>query len=121
MEDGLLKTNKMTYFISISLFIFVFAFIFAKEILAVAICGWYIKDKNWVSIIVKEKNKNKTHLTEDNSVLLIGNLPFISSSISGILSKYYIYNTGRVWRWSKTHKIIEKTFNEMIKQPIEKL
>lgn len=111
----------MTYFISISLFIFVLVLIFAREIIAIAICGWYVKDKQWIGAIVKEKNKNKTHLTEDGSILFIGDLPFISNSILGILSKYYIYNVGRVWKWSKTHKIIEKTFNEMTKQPIEKL
>ncbi len=111
----------MEYIIFTLLGIFVLALIFSKEILLVAAHGWYIKDKEWLSKLVKEKNKNLPSYTYvEGQAISIGSF-IIMRTTPSMFSRYNIMDFGRVWKWSKTHKLIEKTFKEMTPTPMEKL
>jgi len=111
----------MEYIIYISLGFFIITLIFGKEILLLVTHGWYLKDKEWSNKLVKEKNKNSPSYTYlGGQAISIGSF-IIMRTTPSMLSKYNIMNFGRVWKWSKTHKIIEKTFKEMIPIKMEKL
>lgn len=87
-----------------------------SEILYTIYFGWLIRDKKILNNLIKAKNKAKVILLLDK-ILFIDNFPEIIE-IDSRLSTYYIHKVGRVPKWSKTHKVIDKCINELRKGKI---
>ena len=102
--------------IFISIVSAVIAVFLLNEILYTVYFGWLIRDKKILNNLIKAKNKAKVILLLDK-ILFIDNFPEIIE-IDSRLSTYYIHKVGRVPKWSKTHKVIDKCVNELRKGKI---
>ena len=90
-------------------------YIFATELAGHLVLGKFIKENELQYFL--EKNLNK--YTYYNSSLKYldnpsANIPYISKTPTFTIStKWYIGNIGRIPRWSKYSKIIDKHFKEL--------
>jgi hypothetical protein len=74
------------------------------------VVGWLVKDEPAIrSELLKEKNR--MHVIGKGLITIDGGT-FISSGCKNALSKWYIRGLGQIPRWSKSHKIIERIYNE---------
>jgi hypothetical protein len=100
--------------ILLTILLFLGLFIVAcVELANYAVLGKLLLDENKLTrVIDKALTKNKELNQYNSTMIYLGNLPYISSS-PGLLSKYYISDIGRIPRWSKTTRLINKAFKDL--------
>lgn len=91
------------------------AIFISMEVSIFSVFGGFIKEKDLKKFL--DEFENNFELNQINHTILsnsnvIFDLRFISNHPFSPFSKYYVNNVGRVWRWSESHKRIEKLFQE---------
>lgn len=79
----------------------------------ISIYGGFIDSDKYYDIVLKQKEKGFSLNPYSNSILNIGNLPYISPTKT-IFTKHHIDGFGIIWKWSKLSKLIDELYIEAL-------
>ena len=92
-------------------FVFIVSIVF--ELATFCVYGSFIPDKLVNEALDTHLSKGISVNPYDNSIVTIGELPYISKVPNGILGSYYIDDVGRISRFSSGHKRIDSIYKNL--------
>lgn len=104
-------------FIAFVIWLFTIYLAMCFEGATLSLHGWYINNKTLYYCLTHQPVS--VHLNPfDSGFIYINGLCFFSNPLSP-LSKWYISGKGPVFRWSKSHKLIQQYYEQAKKQPTQ--
>lgn len=91
----------------------IFILSIVSELSTFCVYGSFIPDKLVNEALDKHLSKGISVNPYDNSIVTIGDLPYISKVTVGILGSYYIDDVGRISRFSSGHKRIDSIYKNI--------
>lgn len=85
------------------------------EIASIATYGWFLSSGKWSEYVMKQMDDGYINSYNVRIVGFNGH-GYLSTCSLSLLAKWYVYDVGLIFRWSKLHRLVEEKYMKKLQE-----